>query len=243
MTFDSLDHRRSMEATMTRIRRSCWSAAALALLVAASACERRQEPPPEAAEQPAPPAATPSPVPAVDEIAELDTRQQRARESLLRRDYEAAAEELRQIASYLRTQAEGVADDVREGLLTSARDLERVAEDIRRGVSVSARDIDRAVAGARHALARHHLLRAQEARARNAISEAGKELRLAADEMEKGFQSLGEEVASTTAAVARDARSLADRIALGGRWTETEFQQSVDALRREIDRLGERVRR
>jgi hypothetical protein len=80
---------------------------------------------------------------------------QKARESFLKKDVKAAADDIRKIAAFLRHQAANAATEGKKGLTASAKELDKLADGVEKGTVTSVKTLDSAFAKARQALSKH----------------------------------------------------------------------------------------
>jgi hypothetical protein len=77
---------------------------------------------------------------------------QKARESFLKRDLKASANEIRKIAAFMRHQAVNATAEGKKGLTASAKELGKLANGVEKGAVTSVKTLDNAFAKARQAL-------------------------------------------------------------------------------------------
>ncbi|HED00213.1 MAG TPA: hypothetical protein ENN18_07510 [Proteobacteria bacterium] len=73
---------------------------------------------------------------------------QKAQESFLKKDFKAAASEIRKGAAFLKTEAGHATEDGKKVLMASVRELEKLAGDVEKGTVTSVKDLKDAFARA-----------------------------------------------------------------------------------------------
>lgn len=164
-----------------------------------------------------------------------------AMEDYARKDYKAAATEVRKAASYVRLEAARAAGDVRKGLDTVDADLIKTAAALDAGAVKGQKDLERAFASADQTLALAHRARAAESWARKSYEEVGYELKAAAHGLESGAGWVGGEAKAAVSASAAEARAVGDKLASGGVWTKDEIAKAFEALGNGLNKLGQSI--
>lgn len=162
-----------------------------------------------------------------------------AAEAYAKKDYKAAAAEVRKAASYVRLEAARATGDVKKGLDGAAADLARVATALDKGTLKAEKDLVTAFAKADHALALGHRARAAESWARKAYDQMGYELKAAAHGLESGAAWAGKEAKAAASATAADARAVGDKLVSGGVWAKDEVAKGFEALGSGLNKLGQ----
>lgn len=162
----------------------------------------------------------------------------KARQSFLKKDYKAAAEDIRTGASFLRLQAARATIEGKKELIGSIAELEKLAGDVEKGTVTSAKTLDNAFAGAHYALAKHHYLKAVEYKAEGAGTKLGHALKAAAIHLESGFAWSGHKLEAATVAVIKDTGLAAGKLIEGTGWISKEAGDIIDKIGVEIEKLG-----
>ena len=162
-------------------------------------------------------------------------------EAYAKKDYKAAATEVRKAASYVRLEASRATGDVKKGLETANADLEKTASALDKGALKAEKDMDKAFASANHALALAHRARAAQSWARKAYDQAGYELKAAAQGLESAAAWTGSEAKSAATAAAADARAVGDKLASGGVWAKDEVAKGFESLGSGLNKLGQAI--
>lgn len=162
-------------------------------------------------------------------------------EAYAKKDYKAAASEVRKAASYVRLEAARATGDVKQGLETANSDLQKTAAALDKGALKAEKAMDKAFAGANHALALAHRARAAQSWARKAYDQAGYELKAAAQGLESAAAWTGAEAKSAASAAATDARAVGDKLASGGVWAKDEVAKGFESLGSGLNKLGQAI--
>ena len=164
-----------------------------------------------------------------------------AAEAYAKKDYKAAATEVRKAAGFVRLEAARAVGDSRRALDESAAALSATAKSLDKGTVKSAQDLDKVFARADHALALAHRARAAESWARKAYDQAGYELKAAAHSVEAAAAWTGDKAKAAAQAGAADARSVGDKLASAGVWTRDEVAKGFEGLGSALNRLGQDI--
>jgi hypothetical protein len=162
----------------------------------------------------------------------------KARENFLKKDYRAAAEEIRKGAAFLKLQATRAASEGKKGLMASIDELEKLAKDVEQGTVTSATTLNHAFARAHHSLAQHHYLKAMEYKAKGAGSKVGHALKAAATHLEHGFAWPGHKLEAATVAVIKNTGLVVGKLIEGTGWISKEAGMLIEKIGVEIEKLG-----
>jgi len=162
----------------------------------------------------------------------------KARQSFLKKDYKAAAEEIRKSAAFMKLEVARANAEGKKLLTTSIDELEKLATDVEKGTVTSAATLNHAFAKAHYALARHHYLRAMEYKAKGAGVKLGHALKASATHLEHGFAWAGHELEAATVAIVKDTGLVAGKLIEGGGWVSKEAGDTIDKIGVEIEKLG-----
>lgn len=158
-----------------------------------------------------------------------------------RKDYTAAAADIRKAASYLRLEAGRPAGDSKQALDSSVAELDNLAVSVDHGAIKDEHSMSHAFARADHALALEHHTKATEAWADKQYEKAGYELKAAAQSLEGAAGWAGEEVRAGASATVTDTRALGDKLASGAHWTREEVAKGLESLDNGIYKVGRKV--
>jgi len=162
----------------------------------------------------------------------------KARESFLKKDYKATAEEIRKGEAFMKLQAARATGEGKKVLTESIDELEKLAKDVEQGTVTSAETLNHAFAKAHHALAKHHYLKAMEYKAKGAGTKLGHALKAAAIHLEHGFAWAGQKLEAATAAVIKDTGLVAGKLIEAGGWIGEEAGKIIEKIGVEIEKLG-----
>jgi hypothetical protein len=165
-----------------------------------------------------------------------------AHENFAKKDLARAGEELRTAAERLRLMAGQAPADVRKELEDAAHGLDRSEADIRGGAATTIESFDRRLARANASLARYHFARAKDARAKQDLRMAGREIQAAVDQLETGARRLGHALEGEAAAMGSHARSVGQQLAGGAQVVASDVDSTLTGLGREIDKLAQAAR-
>ncbi len=164
-----------------------------------------------------------------------------AAEAFAKKDYKAAATEVRKAQAYVRLESARAVGDVKKGLDAANAELEKTAQALDKGAIKAERDMDNAFASATHALALAHRAKAAKSWARKAYDDAGYELKAAAYGVESTASWVGGEAKGAAATATADARAVGNKLAGGGVWSKDEVAKGFEALGGALDRLGQAI--
>lgn len=172
---------------------------------------------------------------------EPDQHFRRASDNFAKKDYRAAAAEIRKGVAFLRLEAGRATADGKAALQSSAQELSQLADKVEKGAVRDASELNQPFAKANHALAQAHYRNASESWARKAVDATGYELKAAASDVEKAFAWAGQKVEAGTSDVINDTRLVARKLNTGAVHGAEEVGKSIDALGHEIERLGSKI--
>jgi hypothetical protein len=160
-----------------------------------------------------------------------------------RKDYRAAATDIRKATSYLRLEAGRATGEPKLELERSVAQLDTLATSVEKGAVKDEHAMANAFASADHALAVEHRAKATESWARKDYDKAGYELKAAAFGLESAASWTGGEAEAGASATVAEARALGEKLASGSAWTRDEVTKGLDALGHSIDELGHKISR
>ena len=190
----------------------------------------------------APPATSPA-TPAPRAPGPLATRHEaqqsfdRARAALIRKDYPAAVAHLADAAEFMRSHAAHAELGAIAALQGSAKELEFLAERLSKGETPTIRSLDRVLANANRAEAQHHLTRALAALTDRDSRDAGEELLMAMDHLERAARDLRYPYDAQATPALSEARAFASRLLRGGSVTRAESKRVTGQLAEELRRV------
>jgi len=162
-------------------------------------------------------------------------------DAMAKRDYKAAATEIRRAADYMRREAGRATGDARLEIDRSVTELDRLAYAVEKGAVRDEKSVDGVFARADHALALTDRARAVQSWTHREYAEAGDELKRAGYELKSAAGWAGTKATVGASAVAAGTEALGDKLATGASWTRAEVARGFDALGRELDQLGHEI--
>lgn len=166
-------------------------------------------------------------------------------EAFAKKDYKAAATEVRKAAAYVRLESARAVGQAKTGLEAAGAGLEKTAQALDKGAIKAEKDMemdmDRAFANSNHALALAHRAKAAESWAHKAYDQAGYELKAAAQGLESAAAWTGAEAKSAATTGVSDARSVGDKLASGGVWAKDEVAKGFESLGGALNKLGQSI--
>jgi hypothetical protein len=158
-----------------------------------------------------------------------------------RKDYKAAATDIRKATSYLRLESGRAIGEPKKELDRSVVQLDTLAASVEKGAVKDEHSMGKAFANANHALAFEHRSKAAESWARKDYDKAGYELKAASVGLESAASWAGGEAKAGASSTVADTRALGDKLASGGTWTRDEVVKGLEALGNSIDELGRKI--
>jgi hypothetical protein len=174
-------------------------------------------------------------------LDEVDEHLQKGRESFLKKELKAAAQEIREAAAFLRLEAGRATADGKKGLLAAAHDLGKLADGVERGTVTAVKDLDAVFARAHHALGRHHYLKAAAAWGKKAAQKTGRDLRAAATHLEHAAAWVAKKGEAGVVEAVKGARLVAGKLVEGAGWVPAEVGKGLEAIGKEIEKLGKAI--
>jgi len=162
----------------------------------------------------------------------------KAQQSFIKKDYKAAAEEIRKGAAFMKLQAGRATAEGKKGLTESIDELEKLATDVEKGTVTSAVTLNHAFARAHHALAQHHYLKAMEYKAKGASTKLGHALKASAIHLEHGFSWAGHKMEAMTVSIIKDTGLVAGKLIEGSGWIGELAGKIIEKIGIEIEKLG-----
>lgn len=162
-------------------------------------------------------------------------------EAYAKKDYKAAAAEVRKAAAYVRLEAARATGEAAKGLEAARGELEKTAQSLDKGAVKAEKDMDTVFAKANHALAIAHRTKAAESWARKAYDNAGYELKAAAHSVDSAASWAGGEAKGVASAATADARAVGNKLASGGVWAKDEVAKGFDSLGSALNKLGQSI--
>ena len=160
-----------------------------------------------------------------------------------KKDYKAAATDIRKATSYLRLEAGRATGESKLELDRSVAQLDTLAASVEKGAVKDEHAMAHTFANADHALAVEHRAKATESWARKDYDKAGYELKAAAFGLESAAAWTGGEAKAGASQTVAEARAIGEKLASGSAWTRDEVTKGFEALAHSIDELGRKISR
>lgn len=164
-----------------------------------------------------------------------------AMQDYAKKDYRAAAIEVRKAEAYVRLEAARATRDTKAALDSARAELERTAQSLDKGVIGTAQTLDQTFARTSHALALAQRAKAADSWAHKAYSEAGYQLKAAAHELESAAAWTSNEAKTLAAPAVSETRALGDKLTRGGDWASSEVAKGFNTLTSALTDLGHRI--
>lgn len=158
-----------------------------------------------------------------------------------KKDYKAAAMQVRKAAAYVRLEAARATGEAAKGLDAARDDLDHLAGSLDKGALKTDQRMHAAFARADHALAFAHRAHAVEDWTRKSYDRAGYELKAAGQGLDNAASWVGKEATGAALATAAGARAIGDKLVSGGVWTQDEVAKSFQSLGGALNRLGQAI--
>lgn len=162
-------------------------------------------------------------------------------EAYAKKDWRAAAAEVRKAAAYVRLEAARAGGAAKNALEAARAELDKTAAALDKGTLKARQDMEHAFAHAQHALALAHRARAAKLWTRKAYDEAGYELKAAAHALQSAGAWAGGETKAAAADAAAAARTVGEKLAAGGLWARQEVAKAFETLGAGLNALGQRI--
>jgi hypothetical protein len=162
-------------------------------------------------------------------------------EAYVKKDYQAAATEIRKGTSYVRLEAGRATSEAKQALESSVAELDTLATSVEKGMVKEEKALDKAFTHANHALALAHRTKAAESWARKEYDKAGYELKAAAHGLESAAGWAGAEAKAGAAVAVADTQALGDKLASGATWAREEVVKGFESLGNAINAVGQKI--
>jgi hypothetical protein len=162
-------------------------------------------------------------------------------EDYAKKDYKAAADEIRTASVELRKEAGRASGEARQALETSIAQLDKLAASVEKGALEAAKSMRADFARANHALAIEHRARAAESWGRRQYQQAGHELKAAAQSLESAAAWAGAEAQAAARSSVAQNRALGDKLASGASWARDEVARAFQGLGNDINALSQKI--
>jgi hypothetical protein len=161
-----------------------------------------------------------------------------ARENFLKKNYQAAADQMMLGASFIKLEmARATGDDARM-LADAVEDVAILAAQVRSGSVTSVSKLDDTFARAEQMLAYHHELMARQYWKEDNQRKAGQDLKAATRHLEHSMKFGGREAEAQSDSVIADARDLGEKLTKGTALAADKVGKAMQRLGEKIEELG-----
>ncbi len=164
-----------------------------------------------------------------------------ALEAYVKKDYQAAATEIRKATSYLRLEAGRASSEAKQGLESSVAELDTLAASVEKDAVKEEKALVTAFTHSNHALALAHRAKAADSWAHKEYDKVGYELKAAAHGLESAASWAGAEAKTGAAAAVAETKALGAKLASGATWTREELAKGFESLGNAINALGQKI--
>ena len=161
-----------------------------------------------------------------------------ARTAYLADNCTAAAKELRDAAAFTLAQADSATGAAKDALASSAAELDRLSTRVTRGAVTSVKTLDSVFARTHLAEARYHHERAVVAWRGPSGAQAGAELIMLADHLDRAISDAGQVASDSSKKAIADARALGSKLAQGAAVLPADVQATLAVMGREVANLA-----
>ena len=166
---------------------------------------------------------------------------EKAHESFLKKDFHAAAAEMKKAAAYCLIEAKRATSVGRDGLVAAGHELEKLADDVKNGTVDAIKSVDSVFARAYHALAKHHHLKASEAWTKKDAKEVGHAIHASASYVERGFVAAGHEIDADVHRTLDEARKVSGELISGSGKLGEDVGSAISECGKQTELLGQRI--
>jgi hypothetical protein len=164
-----------------------------------------------------------------------------ALDAYVKKDYQAAATEIRKATSYVRLEAGRATSEAQQALETSVAELDTLAASLEKETVKDEKTLVTAFTHSNHALALAHRVKAAESWTRKEYDKAGYEFKAAAHGLQSAAGWAGAEAKAGTAAAVAETKALGDKLVSGATWTREEVAKGFESLGNAINALGQKI--
>ena len=180
---------------------------------------------------------SPKKVSPTDTSVRLEQYFQKAREELTSNASEASAQ-IHKAAALLKEEAKQAQGRSKEWILESYQELEKLGARVQQGAVKTVDELNNAFSRAHAALADFYRQRASDSWTKKSVSETGQALNQAALHLERAWEWSKNKADETSQAAIDSAKQVSGKLAQGSGWVSAEITKSIEALEREIGKLG-----
>ncbi len=164
-----------------------------------------------------------------------------AHENFMKRDFKAAASELRKAAAFVKLESARATVDGKKLLVSSYHELDELAKKVENGTVTSVKDLESVFAKTHQALTKHYYLKAVEAEGEKNAKAAGHHLKSAVTQLEHGFSWAGHKLEAAALATVKEIRILSGRLIEGAGWVPDKIGSAIKWIGKEVEKLGNKI--
>ena len=165
----------------------------------------------------------------------------KARESFLKKDYKAAAGEIRKSIKFMKSEEAHAGANGKKLLKSSEKELTRLTKDIEKGTVTTVQTLDNAFSRAKNAIAKNRQMNAVESDTRRAVAKTGHALKDASSNVKHGLSWTGDKIGTAASVVVKDAGFVAGKVIEGGGWVGERTGDAVNAVGVTIKNFGRKL--
>lgn len=165
-----------------------------------------------------------------------------AHENFMKKDFKAAARDLRKAAAFVKLESSRATAEGKKGLVSSYNELEKLADGVEKGTTTSVKDLESVFARAHQALAKHHYLKAVEAEGKKDSKATGHSLKSSLIHLEHGFAWAGHKLEAAAVATIKDIRILSGDLIEGAGWVPDKIGSAIKWIGKEVEKLGNKIK-
>ncbi len=165
-----------------------------------------------------------------------------AHDSFLEQKWRDAADSIRDGAKYVQREAGQATEEGKKLLESSSDDLNRLADEVQKGTVKSIDQLNEAFAKTYQALSKNQQIKATKSWAKEQYAQTGDALKNASDDLEKSASWANEKLAENSKTVIDTSRQVAEKLKAETGWLASEVGDGLEALGKEVDNFGEKLR-
>ena len=159
----------------------------------------------------------------------------------VKKDYHAAATEIRKATSYVRLESGRATSEAKQALETSVAELDTLAASVEKETVKDEKALVTAFTHSNYALALAHRAKGAESWAGKEYDKVGYEFKTAAHGLENAAGWAGAEAKTGAAAAVAETKVLGNKLASGATWTREEVAKGFESLGNAINALGQKI--
>jgi len=164
-----------------------------------------------------------------------------AKENITRKDFQAAAANIRKAAEHLKIAAHTASKESQAALASSEKELKALADEVTREGENATAKFDAIAARSARVLAKDHVQKARQSMVERKPAATGHYLGAAAREVEQGARWTGREMEKGTVAAIDGVRALCGKLTEGTGYLTDETGKGISFVGAEVEKLGEKT--